>query len=392
MCSVVGGSRVRLAARCAVLAIAAAGVAGCSADAGRFSGSTPFYAARSNTPPSEVTGAVQPTHTPAYGAPVGRVESQPLAANSYGTSSSLPAPPNRYAARTPAPVQSPPPVRHASAPPAPQRAAARHAQASATHVVGRGETLITIARKYGKSRSEIARANGIKPNTHGRIGPRLTIPGAGRGVRTASAAPAQHPASAKPASAKPAPHAKPAPQAKTPKPQPQRVASLGAPPSNLKPPEERVERAHIAQPAEQAASEAKAAQPSATGAAHSFRWPVRGRVIAGFGPRPSGQQNDGINLAVPEGTSIRAAEGGVVAYAGNELKGYGNLVLVRHANGYVTAYAHASQIKVKRGDTVKRGQIIALAGQTGGVNSPQLHFEVRKGSTPVDPTPFLSNN
>ena len=95
---------------------------------------------------------------------------------------------------------------------------------------------------------------------------------------------------------------------------------------------------------------------------------------------------------MPEGTSVKAAEDGVVAYAGNELKGYGNLVLVRHTNGFVTAYAHASELKVKRGETVKRGQIIALAGQTGTVNSPQLHFEIRKGSTPVDPMQYLSGN
>jgi len=116
---------------------------------------------------------------------------------------------------------------------------------------------------------------------------------------------------------------------------------------------------------------------------------VRGRVIAGFGPSTNGLQNDGINLAVPEGTAVRAAEEGVVAYAGNELKDYGNLVLVRHANGLVTAYAHASEILVKRGDTVRRGQVIARSGQTGKVTSPQLHFEIRKGSTPVDPTKYL---
>ena len=92
---------------------------------------------------------------------------------------------------------------------------------------------------------------------------------------------------------------------------------------------------------------------------------------------------------MPEGTPIKAAEDGVVAYAGNELKAYGNLVLVRHSNGYVTAYAHASEIMVKRDDPVKRGQMIAKSGQTGNVTSPQLHFEIRKGSTPVDPAPFL---
>jgi murein DD-endopeptidase MepM/ murein hydrolase activator NlpD len=120
-----------------------------------------------------------------------------------------------------------------------------------------------------------------------------------------------------------------------------------------------------------------------------FRWPAHGRVIAGFGPKPNGQQNDGINLALPEGTPVKASEDGVVAYAGNELKGYGNLVLIRHNNGYVTAYAHASELLVKRNDQVKRGQVIARSGQTGSVTSPQLHFEIRKGSAPVDPTPFL---
>ena len=129
---------------------------------------------------------------------------------------------------------------------------------------------------------------------------------------------------------------------------------------------------------------------AADGANPTFRWPAKGRVIAGFGPKPNGQQNDGINLAVPEGTPIKAAEDGVVAYAGNELKGYGNLVLVRHPNGYVTAYAHAKEILVKRGDTIKRGQTIANSGQTGNVDAPQLHFEIRKGPAPQDPLPMLS--
>ncbi len=125
-------------------------------------------------------------------------------------------------------------------------------------------------------------------------------------------------------------------------------------------------------------------------AASTFRWPVRGRIIAKFGDKGSGEKNDGINLAVPEGTPIKAAENGVVVYAGNELKGYGNLVLVRHEGDWVTAYAHASEITVKRGDKVNRGQIIAKAGQSGSVSSPQLHFEVRKGSKPVDPMQHLA--
>jgi murein DD-endopeptidase MepM/ murein hydrolase activator NlpD len=144
-----------------------------------------------------------------------------------------------------------------------------------------------------------------------------------------------------------------------------------------------------------ATPEAAAVKPSvkaaeATGALPTFRWPVRGRVIAAYGTRTNGKSNDGINLAVPEGTPVKAAEDGVVAYAGNELKGYGNLILVRHPNGYVTAYAHASELLVKRGDTIKRGQVIAKSGQSGEAASPQLHFEIRKGSSPVDPLHFLN--
>ncbi len=117
-----------------------------------------------------------------------------------------------------------------------------------------------------------------------------------------------------------------------------------------------------------------------------FRWPARGRVIQGF----ASGGNDGINIALPEGTQVKAAEAGVVAYAGSELKGYGNLVLIRHPNGFVTAYAHNGDISVKRGDQVTRGQTIARSGQSGNVGSPQLHFELRKGSQPVDPTSYLA--
>ena len=140
-----------------------------------------------------------------------------------------------------------------------------------------------------------------------------------------------------------------------------------------------------------AAAPAAGAAPTATVAdagGPEFRWPARGRIIQGFKGGAGG--NDGINIAVPEGTAVKAAEGGVVAYAGSELKGYGNLVLIRHPNGYVTAYANNGEIDVKRGETVKRGQMIAKSGQSGNVSSPQLHFELRKGSQPVDPTSYLA--
>jgi murein DD-endopeptidase MepM/ murein hydrolase activator NlpD len=133
------------------------------------------------------------------------------------------------------------------------------------------------------------------------------------------------------------------------------------------------------------------AAPEPTAAATSgFRWPVRGRIISGFGKKPNGERNDGINLAVPEGTAVKAAEDGTVIYAGNELKSYGNLVLIRHSSGWVSAYAHNGELKAKRGDEVRRGQVIALSGMSGGVTTPQVHFELRKDAAPVDPLQHLS--
>jgi murein DD-endopeptidase MepM/ murein hydrolase activator NlpD len=120
-----------------------------------------------------------------------------------------------------------------------------------------------------------------------------------------------------------------------------------------------------------------------------FIWPVQGRIILGFGRGNHGERNDGINIAAADGTPIRAAASGTVTYAGNELKGYGNLVLIRHGGGYVTAYAHAGTIKVSRGDVVQKGQIIGTTGATGDVDRPQLHFEIRRGVQAVDPEHYL---
>ena len=144
-------------------------------------------------------------------------------------------------------------------------------------------------------------------------------------------------------------------------------------------------------PAMQQGAPANDAQPSDRAGATDFRWPVRGRIISGFGKKASGERNDGINLAVPEGTSVKAAEDGEVIYSGNELKSYGNLILIRHDNGWVSAYAHNSELKVRRGDKIRRGQIVALSGMSGGVTTPQVHFELRKDATPVDPLSYLSD-
>ncbi len=118
-------------------------------------------------------------------------------------------------------------------------------------------------------------------------------------------------------------------------------------------------------------------------------WPVRGRVISSFGTDSEGLHNDGINIAAPAGTPVLAADAGEVAYAGNELKGYGNLVLLKHASGFITAYAHTETLLVKRGDRVSRGQAIAKVGATGAVSQPQLHFELRRGAKALDPADYL---
>ena len=126
-------------------------------------------------------------------------------------------------------------------------------------------------------------------------------------------------------------------------------------------------------------------------ASNRFVWPVRGQIISGFGGRASGVHNDGINIAAEPGSTVKAADGGVVVYAGNELAGYGNLLLIRHSNGFVTAYAHNKKLLVSKGDNVRQGQTIALVGSTGDVDRPQLHFEIRRGDRAVDPARFLES-
>ena len=240
------------------------------------------------------------------------------------------------------------------------------AAAPSVHVVNHGDTLMGIARRSHISAAELARANGLAPGAKLRIGTKLNVP-----VKaSAAAAPVAQPAVAQAAPVSVAPVT--------------RVATVAVDPR---------QKARLAQTSgieEVAAAETPVKAAEATGALPTFRWPVRGKVITSYGAKTNGKANDGINLAVPEGTPVKAAEDGVVAYSGNELKGYGNLVLIRHSNGYVTAYAHASELLVKRGDTIKRGQVIAKSGQSGEVASPQLHFEIRKGSTPVDPLQFLN--
>ena len=271
------------------------------------------------------------------------------------------------AAPTPAPVAAVPVSPLASKP------VAAVSAAPSVHFVNRGDTLLSIARRNHVPVAELAKANNLVTSSKLKLGSRLTVPGG----KIAAAAPAAAAASAAPVAAAQPVATLPA----APPPARQVAASIQQPSARL---------AQAAPTAEEKEADAPAKAGEATGALPTFRWPVRGKVITSYGAKTNGKSNDGINLAVPEGTPVKAAEDGVVAYAGNELKGYGNLVLVRHSNGYVTAYAHASELMVKRGDNIKRGQVIAKSGQSGEVGSPQLHFEIRKGSSPVDPLQFLN--
>lgn len=245
----------------------------------------------------------------------------------------------------------------------------RTSNAGSSHTVRPGETLFSLGRQYNISPYAIAEANGLSRSATLRNGQVVQIPGhAGSGGSTVAMTEPATPAITAPAM----PSAKDVSRIDEPQP--------GAP--------EQIPVAGNSEPPVQTAEES-APQPGPEPGLPSMRWPVKGKVISEFGSKPNGLRNEGINISVPEGTSVRASDGGIVAYAGNELKGYGNLVLIRHDGGWVTAYAHNKELFVKRGDTVKRGDIIAKAGQTGSVSTPQVHFEVRKGATAMDPMKFL---
>jgi murein DD-endopeptidase MepM/ murein hydrolase activator NlpD len=292
--------------------------------------------------------------------------------------------------------------------------------------VQRGQSVGSLAGEYHVSKQAIIAANHLEAPYKIKIGTRVTIPGAAApsgqqamvsasGAPTPDVIPLDDPparrASAPPPVAPPpiAPLPPPRAPAPLPPPSPAPIAALPPPPA----PPPRPAPAPMAAPAPQpapalaapskaiafppressAAEEARAeAAPSAAPAQnHGWHppWPLRGRVLASYGVAADGTHNDGINIAASRGTAIEAVESGIVAYAGNELRGYGNLVLVKHANGWISAYAHCDELLVKKGDPVYRGKVIAKVGATGGVSEPQLHFELRQGKRPVDPRGYL---
>ncbi|MCW5725414.1 MAG: M23 family metallopeptidase [Maricaulaceae bacterium] len=226
----------------------------------------------------------------------------------------------------------------------------------AVHVVQTGENLYRIGLRYGVDYQDLGALNGIPPPYHVRTGQEIRLPG-GAQVR-AAATPAARPQST--------------PARNT------AASSSGA-------------AATTAVTATTRPAPADPPPPPASSAPR-FDWPLRGQIVSTFGPKPDGRRNDGVNIRANEGDPVRASADGVVVYAGDELQGYGNLVLVRHEGGWVTAYAHNRRLRVSEGDRVTRGQVIAEAGSTGSVDTTQLHFEIRRGVTPEDPMRHLPSS
>jgi murein DD-endopeptidase MepM/ murein hydrolase activator NlpD len=278
-------------------------------------------------------------------------------------------------------------------PPAPIAEAPKLATAGGTYVVQPGDTLYGIARRNGTTVASLVALNGLASPESIRIGQTLRLDGADamqqrQTVTAGLGAPEQPLGQLRVSGDGTATAVEPGTTPQINLQAPADVA-LNAPQPPAMPSIPTIGGTPAATPASTTAAIDDAVD-EASSDGKSFRWPVRGRIISGFGTKPNGEKNDGINLAVPEGTSVKAVETGTVIYAGNELEGYGNLVLVRHADGWVSAYAHNKEILVRRGDQVRRGQTVSYAGMTGSVTSPQVHFELRKGAKPVNPLDYLA--
>ena len=258
------------------------------------------------------------------------------------------------------------------------------AASSGTYTVRSGENFQAIARKLGVSSAKLADLNGITDPRSIRAGEVLILPTIRKTVaRPKKVASLGTPNVRNTVRARGAIKQKNASDLKVRKVKTKAI-SLGSPKRKLGSTKRKM--TSVSKTSQKARLATAKAKPKGLAA---FRWPVRGRIIGKFGPRADGTNNDGINLAVPIGTRVKAAESGIVAYAGSELKGYGNLVLIRHTNNWVSAYAHNGKLLVKRGDKIKRGQVVARAGTSGSVSQPQVHFELRKGSKPVDPLKYM---
>ncbi|CAK0742562.1 lipoprotein NlpD [Azospirillaceae bacterium] len=261
------------------------------------------------------------------------------------------------------------------------------------YTVQKGDSIYAISRSFNVDSNELVRTNGLQPPYAIRVGQVLRLPD-----REGRSNLSNLSDDATVAAALPSPIRKPDSQdsansltpnnAALPTPPPLPARSTGG----RKPGDQRPSNTRLAveeDPSTPASHSLARPKPSRGGM--RFMWPVRGKTISDFGNKPDGLHNDGVNVAAPRGTPVLASENGVVVYAGNELRGYGNLLLLRHQNGWMTAYAHLDQISVEKGAQVQRGQAVATVGATGTVATPQLHFEIRKGNQAVNPADYLTS-
>lgn len=313
----------------------------------------------------------------------------------YVASVNRPSAPSGYAPPTaPAPVYAP----RLYSPPTPVYSAPPPSGPSRDQItIEHGETLYAIARRYQVPLRAIIDANHLDPPYHLVAGRTLVLPQS-EAALPPRAGPTPPPPSPSLASAPPTPPpsrerpAESAPRTESPEPT-VRGSEAVTPPSPAppntpsRPPETASVPPAASAPAPRHGDTTSIPPPPRD--SRGFLWPAQGRVIAHFGAGPNGTQNDGIDISAADGTPVLAAEAGVVAYAGNELRGYGNLILIKHADGWMTAYGHNSRLLVKRGDHVQRGQVIAHVGSTGAVSEPQLHFELRNGTRALDPLDYL---
>ncbi len=245
-----------------------------------------------------------------------------------------------------------------------------------TYRVAKGDTVYAIARRQGVDAKTIMALNDLAPPYTLRIGDRIRVPASASIISNDNVGLAAAPPIPATAIAVPKASTRPLPQ--TPSSVPVILASAGPAPKLRPQPPRRLA----------AASGPVGLPPARSGG--GFAWPVKGPVLAAYGALDGGRFNDGLNIGAPRGTPVIAAENGVVVYAGNEIRGFGNLVLLKHDGGIITAYAHNDALLVRRGDMVGKGDQIARVGRSGGVAEPQLHFEIRRGTQAVDPNTLLA--
>lgn len=261
---------------------------------------------------------------------------------------------------------------------------------STIHIVQPRESLSLLAKRYHVSSRSIALANQLPAPYVIKVGQKLRIPTTTQPLnRARSLAKLDHNTyDAVPVSTIKSSTIAPAPQ------QEQQIIVVKKVPLLITPPQSaettgNQPKAPLQPIAKTASAPAIITPPMAVKPDSQFSWPLKGSLLLHFGPGKGGYFNDGINISAPEDTPIAASAAGKVVYAGNELRGYGNLVIIRHDNGWLTAYAHQKTMMVKKGDNVTKGQIIGHVGATGNVAAPQLHFGIRNGKNALNPEEYL---